>query len=271
MTQRQTQQPPAAKSKKQTVLLVVVLVVLALSIAGLILGAVARHSRQTAAQAAVVTCGDYTLANRDLNYYYWSEYFYFANAVKDQLPGFDASVPPQAQQYDASRTWQDYFLERTLIAVRDTASMAMAARAAGFDLPDDYRAAYERVLAQMAEAAGAQGYDGVDAYLRASFGPEASEQSFAAYLYDTHLASAYADALRAQIVLSDDEIDDYRQLHKDDYADQTPAQALAQAAEDLRDERYQNLFLDLSESYSFSINYDAIRLYQPEGLFETDA
>ncbi len=273
MTRQETpsQQLAARRSKKASILLAALTALLVCSIAGMILGAAARHKRAQAAQAAVITCGERTLANCELNYYYWGEYFYFVNAVGQSTPGFDANVPPDEQSYDGARTWQDYFLSRALIAVRDTVSMAQAAREAGFVMPDDYRAAYERVLAQFAQAADEQGYASVDAYLRASFGPGATEQSFQSYLYDTHLSSAYADELYGQVALTDHEIADYRDLHEDDYAGQTPDEALAQAAEDLRDERYQNLFLNLSESCPFTVNTDAIQLYQPEGLFETDA
>lgn len=271
MTQQEqpARQPQTQKSKKARVLLVILAAVLVLSIAGMILGAAARHRRERTMQAAVVTCGEFEMTSRDLSYYYWSEYFYFANAVGSQLPGFDAGVAPDEQMYDETRTWQDYFLERTLITVRDTVSMTLAARAVGFELPEDYRASYERALAQFEQAAAEQGYDDVQAYLRASYGPDATIESFEAYLYDTHLAAAYSDELYETIEISSADAEAYRSLHETDYADcQTQDEALSEAAEDLRAEQYQNLFLSLTEPYQFEVNYDAITLYQPEGVFE---
>lgn len=274
MTQREepVQQAPKRNNKKARVLLVILAAVLVFSIAGLILGVDARHRREQVMQAVVVTCNEFEMTNRDLNYYYWSEYFYFASAVGDQLPGFDAGVAPDGQMYDETRTWQDYLLERTLITVRDTVSMAMAARAAGFALPEDYRASYERAVAQFEEAAAEQGYDDVEGYLRASYGPDATLESFESYLYDTHLAAAYSDEVYEAIEISDADIDAYCSLHEADYADcQTPDEARGEAAEDLRAEQYQNRFLSLTEPYVFQVNYDAIALYQPAGLFEQEA
>ena len=271
MTQQElpVHKTPKGRSRKTAVVLTLVIVLLVCSIAGLVLGAAARHRRETAAQAPVVTCGDFVLTNRDLSYYYWSEYFYFANAVGESLAGFDASARPDRQMYDDTRTWQDYFLERTLITVRDTVSMALAARAADFALPEDYQSAYERVLSQFDEAAEEQGYSDTDAYLRASFGPAATRESFAQYLYDTHLASAYSDEVYEAIDVSGEDAAAYRDLHEADYAGcQSESEALGEAADDLRSEQYQNMFLSLTGPYLFQVDYDAIVLYEPAGLFE---
>lgn len=261
------QKKPKRPGRKAIVALALAIVLLVCSVAALLLGAAARHRRETAMQQVVVRCEGAELTNRDLGYYYWSEYFYFVNAVGENLAGFDASVPPDAQMYDDTRTWQDYFLERTLITVRDTVSMALAARAADFALPEDYQSAYERVLAQFDEAAEEQGYSDTDAYLRASFGPAATRESFAQYLYDTHLAAAYADALYDGAAPTDTEIEDYRLLHEADYAGLEQDEALLQACEDLRAEQYQNAFFDVTEGCEFEVNYAAITLFTPEGLF----
>ena len=111
MTQQElpVQKKQNRPGRKTAVVLTLVSVLLVCSIAALIAGAAVRHRRETAAQAAVVTCGDFVLTNRDLSYYYWSEYFYFVNAVGENLAGFDASAPPDAQMYDDTRTWQDFF------------------------------------------------------------------------------------------------------------------------------------------------------------------
>lgn len=273
MTQQElpVQKKPKRPGRKAIVALALAIVLLVCSIAALIAGAAVRHRRETAAQAAVVTCGDFVLTNRDLSYYYWSEYFYFVNAVGENLPGFDATVSPAEQMYDDARTWQDYFLERTLITVRDTVSMTLAAREAGFVLPEEYQSAYDRVLSQFDEAAEEQGYSDVDAYLRASFGHAATRESFAQYLYDTHLAAAYSDEVYEAIEVSGEDAADYRDLHEADYAEcQSESDALSEAADDLRSEQYQNMFLSLTEAYLFQVDYDAIVLYEPAGLFEAE-
>lgn len=261
--------PEKKTGRRGVVILIVVACILALCVAGMILGAVKRHRNETAMQTVVVRGdGDIAITNRDLNYYYWSEYMFFAEAVTDELPGFDAGVSPAKQRYDETRTWQDYFLERTLLTIRDTQAMALEARQAGFAMPEDYEASYERALSQFREAAQEQGYRDVDAYLRASFGADATERSFAAYLYDTHLSAAYADALYDAVTLTDEEAADYRVLHEADYAGYTESEALSQAAEDLRAERYRNEVLSRTDKYALEVNYDAITIFTPRGLFQ---
>ena len=63
----------------------------------------------------------------------------------------------------------------------------------------------------------------------------------------------------------------YRDLHEADYAGcQSESEALGEAADDLRSEQYQNMFLSLTEPYLFQVDYDTIVLYEPAGLFEAE-
>lgn len=167
----------------------------------------------------VVVCEEFSLDNTALNYYYWSKYFYLVGVFGDQLPdSLDPSQPLEEQRYDAEQTWQDYLLDQTMVTIRDTLSMVFAAQEAGFTMDQSYVDSMETVVDGLAEDAAQQGYDDVTAYLTASYGPGATEESFRAYLSDTYLAAAYTDALYQQLQFTDQEIADYCALHADDYA-----------------------------------------------------
>lgn len=223
----------------------------------------------------VLTCGARTLTNTELGYYYWSEFFYFSEAYGEYLEGtVDFSVPLEQQAYDNSSSWQDYLLDEALSTVRDTLAMTQEAEAEGFTLPGEYDGTYQQVLVNFAAAATEGGYDSTEAYLQASYGRGATEESFRAYLYDVHLAAAYADRLLEQCAPTDAECRDYFADHQAEYETYYDAVAddettwLEQVREDLQTERYQNEVLRIRSSYPCQVRYEGIYLTAPEGLYE---
>lgn len=223
----------------------------------------------------VLTCGARTLTNTELGYYYWSEFFYFSEAYGEYLEGtVDFSVPLEQQAYDDSSSWQDYLLDEALSTVRDTLAMTQEAEAEGFTLPGEYDGTYQQVLVNFAAAATEGGYDSTEAYLQASYGRGATEESFRAYLYDVHLAAAYADRLLEQCAPTDAECRDYFADHQAEYETYYDAVAddettwLEQVREDLQTERYQNEVLRIRSSYPCQVRYEGIYLTAPEGLYE---
>ena len=222
----------------------------------------------------VLTCGDYELDNTTLAYYYWSEYFYFSEAYGDYLEGtVDFSKPLKDQPYDDNRSWEDYLLEETLNTVRDTMVMVFEAKKAGFTMPAEYDGTYQQVLLNFSVAAQEGGYETLERYLQASYGRTATQAGFEAYLYDSHLAAAYADHLMEGCLPTDQEARDYfaqRQaeyveLYDADPADETTWLELARA--DLQQETYQNAFLTIRSGYPFLVNTDNAVLTPPSGLY----
>lgn len=129
-------------------------------------------------EETAVVCGGRSLTNTELNYYFWSEYFYLVNGYGENLPAsLDPEKPLEEQAYDGERTWQDYVLEQTLATVRSTLTMVFEAEAAGFTLPEDYRRSLDEVLQNFRDYAETSGYvdaagePDVQAYLKASYGP----------------------------------------------------------------------------------------------------
>ena len=223
----------------------------------------------------VLTCGDYSLDNTGLAYYYWSEFFYFSEAYGEYLKDtVDFSSPLNQQAWSEDKTWQDYLLEETLETVRQTMSMVFQARAEGFSMPEDYAGTYNQVLVNFASAAREGGYASLDDYLRASYGSQASRESFEAYLHDSHLAAAYADHLLAEIQPTDQEVRNYFRQHRGEYEEdngfdpEDESQWLETVREDLRNETYQNRFREICSQYPFQVNYSAAVLVPPEGLYE---
>lgn len=223
---------------------------------------------------AVLICGDRTLDNTELAYYYWSEFFYFSEAYGAYLDGtVDFSRPLEEQPYDETRSWQQYLLEETLTTVRDNLAMVQQAGEEGFALPEEYDTTYQQLLVSFASAAVSGGYASTEAYLQASYGRGAAEESFAAYLYDVHLAAAYADAILEQCLPTEDECREYFAGHQAEYETNYDAIAddettwMEQVRQDLQNEQYQNRVLEIRSRYPCQVNYDGIRLIPPDGLY----
>ena len=231
-------------------------------------------ARSARAKAAVVVCGEYELTNTELAYYYWSEYFYYAEAYGDYLEGMvDFSKPLSDQPYEGGGTWEDYLLEETLTVVRDTLAMVRQAENEGHAMSADYLGTYQQVLVNFSAAAQEGGYKDLESYLRASYGKHADRESFERYLHRSHLAASYADALFARCLPEDEACRDYffaNQAYYEEYYDIDPADEstwLETVRNDLQTEEYQNEFRKLSSGMEVLVDYEAIRLEEPEGLY----
>lgn len=193
----------------------------------------------TARQMArtVVTCGDFSLTNTELGYYFWSEYFYDVNTASGASP--DPDKPLDRQFYDGGTTWKEYLLNQALANVRCTMSMVFRAKEEGFSLPADYQKSLDDTLAGFSDSARSSGFldaagaPDVGAYLRASYGSGATLESFTAYLENSYLAAAYADRLYDEPTFTAKQISDYY----DDYADSYRAEGIEKNDEPLRDLR----------------------------------
>ena len=232
--------------------------------------------RSIRAREPVVLCGEHRLTNTDLAYYYWSEYFYYAEAYGEYLDGMvDFSKPLGEQTYEGDVTWEDYLLEETLGTVRDTLAMVDQAEAEGYVMSDDYRNTYQEVLISFASAAQVGGYDDLDAYLRASYGDHADREGFELHLYHSHLAASYADALYERCRPDDETCRAYfsaNQAYYEEYYDAIADDEttwLEAVRQDVQTEEYQNAFRTLSAGCELLVDYDAVRLEAPEGLYES--
>ena len=220
----------------------------------------------------VLRCGDQALTNQDLAYYYWSDYYVLIHEGGTEL---DPDTDPAAQTAEDGQTWAEVLTERALLAAQDTLAHVGAAEDAGFTLPEEYRAAAERMLDALRETAEAyapaDGEASLDAYLRAIYGPDADEVSYTRYLEQTSLAAAYAAQLDQDAAEPDTEaVQRYYEARQQDFPDVTPEDAdwLETVAAAMREEQARNDSLLLTERYPAEVNREAIVIPQPEGLFE---
>ena len=214
---------------------------------------------------AVMKSTDFTLSNTEFAYYYWSEFFYTKESTGTFMD-VDFEKPLDTQMYDENQTWQDYMVDHTITLVEETMSLVFAAWDEGYEMTAEYEEAFDDVMVNFADAAMAQEYKNMDAYLQASYGRGAEEDSFRQYLYCTHLASSYADELYARSVPTEEEAQAYYDANPAAYEEG----GLEQAMEDLRTENYNNAILKALNAYTFTVSRENIRITAPEGLYEKE-
>ncbi len=188
-----------------------------------------------------VICGDRHLSRTELEYYYQSEYQYFLDAYGEYLQLEDS----------LDKQWLDFLWEQTYAVVQDTLSMVQAADAAGFAMSEEQEGEFSSLWEQFLAAAEGD----MNAYLRQSYGTGARASTFRQYLYDAHLAAAYADTLYAAIRPTDEQI---RQEMEDEggvYLDEglDPSLWEARAKETLTLQLYEEQLAQIRSQYPFSV------------------
>lgn len=211
----------------------------------------------------VIKSEDFKLSNTEFAYYYWSEFFYTRESTGTFMDA-DFDKPLDTQMYDETQTWQDYMIDHTITMVEETMSLVFAAWDEGYEMTEDYEEALDDVMVNFADAAMGQSYKNVDAYLQASYGKGADEDSFRQYLYCTHLASSYADELYERCVPSEADAQAYYDANPAAYADG----GVEQAKKDLHSENYNNAILEVINAYTFTVDRENIRITAPQGLYE---
>lgn len=222
------EEPEPAKKKSKAPAVIAVVVALALVVGIMAAAYVTTRSSSGDMDQVVLTCEeqDFFLTNAELNYYFWSEYYYLVSYYGDYLytyTGIDTSTPLSEQAYSDTQTWEDYFVSAALSSAKETMSFVFAANEAGFTMPDEYQENLDATLDSFETYAIEYGFtddDGnadVEAYLQDSYGEGATYETFVEYLTDSYLCAAYSNALYNDQSFTDEEVSDYYDLYASEY------------------------------------------------------
>lgn len=182
----------AGSAKRRSVLIIAAAVIIIAAVVIIFL-ALRGSSFDGHPDATAATYEGNALDNRQLNYYYWSDLYYYLNSYGTS--SFDPAAPLEQQQYDGTTTWQDYFVDSAVNNWRDITAVCAVARAENFRLPDDYQAALDGLEASLEDAAANIGAESAEDYLKRSYGQAADFDSFYSFLEDNYLANAYTDEI----------------------------------------------------------------------------
>ena len=142
-----------------------------------------------------LTVGNHELNSVEMNYFFMDAVnnFYSNYGSYASMFGLDLTKPLNEQVVDeaAGTTWADDFLTQAKDSAASIYALADAAKAAGFSLPEEEKAALEEQLSGLDLYATMYGYGDADAYLKAMYGNGASKKTYQAYCELQALASAY--------------------------------------------------------------------------------
>lgn len=122
------------------------------------------------------------------------------------------SLDSQTYNSETGKTWADYFTANTVNSVKLTYAIYDAAKAEGYQLPEDTQKNLDAAEDSIDLAAKYLGYSNGDAYLRAIYGSSASMKSYLAYYEVCTIASAYSSAYVDALDFSDE---DFRTFEQD--------------------------------------------------------
>ena len=168
----------------------------------------------------VASCGGKELNNRMLDFYYWQQYYTFANNYGTYLSYLmDTSKGLDEQAYSDTETWQQAFLSGAADMFHSITALNLEADAAGFELSEEDQAQLDAIAQSLDATADYYGMESGIAYLQASFGPKATVEDYVAFARDNLRASRYLEKLMDEMEFTDAEISDYYDQNADTYAE----------------------------------------------------
>ena len=233
MTEKQQKaQKEAKKLKLYTTIFVAAIIVVI--VAALVFAGTSYYKNTGIAEkntvAAVV--GDHEINNVELSYYYvdminnnystWQSSYGDSLELYMSLMGLDINTPLDQQAYlmgtEEDQTWADYFLDSALEKAKSDYLLSQKARAEGFTLSEDGQAEVDATKDQLPLFATVYGYSGVDAYLRAFYGPGAEEDTYYAYTENMMLALEYYTAYGENLQIDDAAVRAYEADKYDEFS-----------------------------------------------------
>lgn len=215
----QERKEKATKDKRSNAItkLVTAIIVVVLIAAIAISVVLTVNSKKKAISDTFMMVGEHEITSVEYDYYYNIMLTNHITTYSSFLPymGYDASVDPDLQAYDETRTWGDYLDHITVEQIKETKAMVDDAKATGFvyETEDaDYKTFIERFQMQ----ADVQGLTLAN-YFKQSFGEYATQERLEPYIRETLLVGAYAGKLMEDYAPTDEEIAAHYDANKKNY------------------------------------------------------
>lgn len=169
----------------------------------------------------VAQCGDHTLTNATLSYYFWSGYAAFLNYYDSNAQVYlDLYTPLNEQQYSDDMTWEDYFINNALTAFRQYSAVCDLAQERGYTLSEENAKLLENLEEELLATAQEMGFSTAEEYLQTNYGPGATVDSYRDYMADYLMVREYIAAAQGEYTFTDEEIEANYDQNADSYAQQ---------------------------------------------------
>ncbi len=178
---------------------------------------VADNAAIAAGDTLVATAGAASLNNRQLQMYYWMQFYevwnYYYSQYGAYAPyymGFDYTQPFEDQAIpDGTMSWQQYLLETSLNTWHRYLALANLAKAEGVKLPDEIRKLLDDTGANLDETAKESGYPDAEALLQSEMGPGVTVADYVAYMELYYLGQVYVEQMYDNLEVTAADLDSY--------------------------------------------------------------
>ncbi len=169
-----------------------------------------------ATHSTYITVGGDEITRAEFDYYYnlaKNEYLNTYGSIMSYM-GLNVNSDFSTQRYSETMTWQDYFEQLAVDAIKQNKALLAEAKAAGFtyDVSKEYEA-----FARSLENGAAESGESLGRYYKINFGRYATVSSIRPYVEEGYLAAAYYNAVSEQKGASDEEIKAYYDENKAEY------------------------------------------------------
>jgi hypothetical protein len=204
------------KTKRITIIVAAALLVL-------FLGALFINSNYIRRNFTAITVGDTKFSAVDFNFYYYTAFFEYQNALYSNMPDMASSMLPQStkphksQIYDeeTGQTWADFFSETAIASMKEKMLIYDESVRNGFTLPEDKRLAMEDELESLRASSTLYGSASLDAYLSSNYGTGMNEKIFTRLLEIAYVTDAYGAHVRDSFEYTPERLDEYYDSKKD--------------------------------------------------------
>lgn len=240
-------------SKTHIIIMITALVLVLAALAGWLL-----YRRQ---KNIVMTSGDLVITNRDFSYFLWARVHEKYGENAEQTSSLNLSLTLDVQMYDEDTTWEEFLKKETIDIIQEQMAMVLAAEAEGFQLPEEDQKNYEEELKSLRQIAEDMKYDSFKDYLVATFGKGATVRSFEKHLYDVYLADAYVDVLFDRTIPTQEQVEEFYEIHRSDYEEGD----YDTARQHLHQDEFYNAIGKAKAEHPFKVLEENIVITHPKG------
>ncbi len=137
----------------------------------------------------VASFGDHKLTNAQLAIYYYDLVYYMYNAYGSSA--FDPSTSLFEQQYSYTETWGDLFLESSIDSWHSTMVLYDLAKAANYELSEEYKTEIANMSENLEKTAVANGYTDGNEYIAALYGSYVNADEYLTYINEYYYANLF--------------------------------------------------------------------------------
>lgn len=165
----------------------------------------------------VARVGENTLTNRQLQMYYWMQFYEVWNYYYSQYSyytsyylGLDYTLPFADQPVpDGSMNWEQYLLELSVNTWHRYLVLCMMAKDAGYTLSQESLAELQSIRTEMEASAKDRGLDSADALIAQEMGEGVTVEDYIAYMELYYLGEEYFGQVYDNVPYTQQDLEDY--------------------------------------------------------------